>query len=145
MIDLHALVAEYGVWGLGLFCFVSGTILPISSEAALALALRNGMMPGIALVSASLGNCLACALNYALGFWFAQKMHTQLQASRFGAKALHWVESLGWWGLAGSWLPFVGDPLTIASGIAKLPFVRFAVIVFGLRILRYAVVIWGMQ
>ncbi len=143
--DMQGLVADYGAIGLGFFCFISGTILPISSEAALALALANGMSPSVALMSASVGNCSACALNYGLGWWFGHRMHTKLMASRFGAKALHWIESLRWWGLAGSWLPFIGDPLTIASGIAGMPFLPFAIIVFGLRILRYAAVIAGMQ
>ncbi len=141
--DIEYLLREFGAVGLGLFCFVAGTIVPISSEAALALALAGGMSPLVALISASCGNCLACTVNYGIGYWFRVHMEQKLQATRIGTTALRWIDCTRWWSLSASWLPFIGDPLTIAAGIAEVPIARFIGIVWSLRILRYGVVLWG--
>jgi membrane protein YqaA with SNARE-associated domain len=138
------LVATYGVFGLFVWSFLSATVLPMSSEAALAVAIAGGIPEMEALIWASVGNCLACALNYYLGVFFEKKMHGKLVESRFGRKALDWMHRHGLWSLLLSWTPFLGDPLTVVAGIARVNFFWFAVIVFSLRILRYAVVAWAM-
>lgn len=135
-------VASYGVFGLFAWSFLSATILPLSSEAALAGAIELGISKTDALIWASLGNCLACVLNYYLGVFFDTKMHGKLVESRFGRKSLDWMHRHGLWSLLASWLPFVGDPLTVVAGIARVNFFWFSAIVFSLRIIRYAVVAW---
>ena len=124
---------DLGWAGPALFgaAFAGATLLPLSSEAAFAAALAGGMDPSSALAWATAGNTLGCALNVALGRWARDRMEPRLRASRAGTQALEAVERWGGWSLALSWLPVVGDPLTVAAGVARVPLWLVAVVVPG--------------
>lgn len=139
--DVQVLVAEYGWVALFVFSFISATIIPLSSEAILLAGIAAGMPVLDALVACSTGNCLACVLNYYLGRLAGAKMRKKLEQSRSGRTTLQWMHRYGVWSLLGSWLPFVGDPLTVVAGLAEIPLLVFSSIVFPLRILRYVVLI----
>ena len=127
----------YGPLGLFLSAFLAATLLPFSSEAALVVALSGGMDPAVALSTASLGNLLAVSCNYALGYWLYEKTHAKLERSGMGKRALAFAHRYGYGTLLLSWLPFVGDPLTLAAGLARLNFWAFLLIAGSLRVLRY--------
>ena len=100
-------------------------------------ALRLGLAPPEALAWATLGNSLGCALNYALGRWGRERVEPRLQASAAGRTALRWFERFGAPALLLSWLPVVGDPLTLAAGVGRVrPWVFFGIVV-PVRFLRY--------
>jgi len=122
--------------------FAAATILPFSSEAAVVAAVLAGMDSTAILVWASVGNCLACLLNYGLGYLFHEKSRTKLRSSRFGRKSLIWVRKYGMWSMLLSWAPLIGDPLTIVAGLFKLRLLYFVMIVFALRVGRYVAIIW---
>lgn len=137
---MTAWVEAWGLPGLFLAAFLAATVLPFSSEAALVGALAAGVPVGPALVVASVGNTLACALNYGLGWWLGERMRPRLESSRGGRAALRWSERWGAWALLASWLPVVGDPLTIVAGLARVRPWLFAVIVPALRVARYVAI-----
>jgi membrane protein YqaA with SNARE-associated domain len=139
----HQFVLTYGLWGLGGASFVSATIIPLSSEAILIAGIAAGLPFAPAFAVCSVGNCLACACNYGLGAVLRPTMLPRLTASRSGRKAIAWMERWGLWSLLASWLPFVGDPLTVVAGTARVHILWFAVIVFALRILRYVAALYG--
>jgi membrane protein YqaA with SNARE-associated domain len=145
MIDWHSFVVQYGLWGLGIASFVSATIVPLSSEAILVA----GVAVGVPLVPAfwvcSAGNCAACLVNYGMGSYVRHWVLPRLEASKSGIRALAWMERHGTVSLFASWLPFVGDPLTVVAGVVRVRLVWFVIIVFSLRIARYAVAVWGAQ
>ncbi len=124
--------------------FLAATIFPFSSEAALVAALSAGMEPSLALTSASAGNILAILLNYALGFLLYEVTHNRLEASRSGRKALEWGHKHGYWALAFSWLPVIGDPITLVAGVMRLNLLWFVLIAGSLRIVRYWLIIEAM-
>lgn len=140
--DLQSFVGSYGPSGLLVICFISATILPLSSEAAVYGALELGIPAGEVLLYASVGNCAAVAFNYLLGRWGSEAAHRKALESKWARRALDYLETHGMWALLLSWLPFIGDPLTIVGGIIRMNFLRFALITFSLRILRYVVLIW---
>jgi len=129
-------MAEYGPFGLFLSAFAAATILPLSSEAALAAALSFGMEPLTALFTASAGNLLAILFNYGLGYWFYEKAHERLQRSPTGQRVLRWGTRYGYRMLLLSPLPVVGDPVTLAAGLFRLDPGVFLLIAGGLRVLR---------
>jgi membrane protein YqaA with SNARE-associated domain len=141
-VDLQSLVGSYGPAGLLVICFISATIIPLSSEAAVYGALQLGIPATEVLIYASVGNCAAVAFNYLLGRWGSEAAHRKALESKWAKRALDYLEKHGMWALLLSWLPFIGDPLTIVGGIIRMNFLRFAVITFSLRILRYIVLIW---
>ena len=139
MNDIASFLALYGGPGLFLFCLLAATLLPISSEAALLGAMSLGMDVWEALAWASAGNCVGVGLNYLVGYLFSEKAHARLSAGKWGKKAIGWIDHYGIWCLFLSWTPFLGDPLTYAAGIFRIPFHWMLIIVFPLRVARYLV------
>ncbi len=141
MEDLQNLVVTHGGIGLMVVSFIAATIVPLSSEAAVYGALRLGMPPLEVLLFASAGNCLGVLLNYGLGRWGSDTVLRRTMASRTGRRAMQWSERHGKWALLLSWLPVVGDPLTIIGGILRIHLLFFIVTTFSVRVLRYAAVL----
>ncbi len=139
------MVESYGAFGLFVLAFLAATILPFSSEAAFVGALYGGMSEGLAFGVASLGNVLAIILNYVLGRWLRERFHTKLEASSSGRKALGFSHKYGVWALILTPLPIIGDPVTLAAGVARLNFWTFLLIAGGLRIGRYALILYLFQ
>ncbi|WP_370676891.1 YqaA family protein [Pleomorphomonas sp. PLEO] len=136
MIDL----AVYG--GLFLAALAAATILPMQSETALVALLLTGDYPVWLLVTiASLGNVLGSAANWLLGRgierfrehpWFPVKPAALLRAQDH-------YRRYGKWSLLLSWVPVVGDPLTVVAGLAREPFPVFLALVAVAKTGRYVV------
>ncbi|MCD6432643.1 MAG: VTT domain-containing protein [Sulfurimonas sp.] len=90
-----------------------------------------------ALLSASFGNILAIVFNYFLGYLLYEKTKIKLLKSQVGKKAYRYGHGYGYYALVLSWLPIVGDPLTVVAGLVRLRFVWFVLIVGSLRVARY--------
>ena len=131
-------VRSAGGPGLAAAAFVGATLVPVSSEAAFVAALVAGLSGPAALAWATLGNTLGCCVNYGLGRWSRERFAPRLRASRVGRVALRWTERWGVPALLLSWLPVVGDPLTLAAGVARVRPGLFLGLVVLVRGGRYA-------
>jgi membrane protein YqaA with SNARE-associated domain len=125
---------------LFLSAFLAATILPFSSEAAFFVALQNDMPIFNAMVSASSGNILAIILNYYLGYFLYEKTKSKLFLSKIGKNAFVYGHKYGYFALLLSWLPLIGDPLTLVAGLVRLKFIYFILIAGSLRIIRYYII-----
>ena len=137
------MLAHLGAYG-GLFiaAFLAATVLPAQSEAGLAtLILASPTSVALLVVTASLGNILGSMVNWYLGRgiysftgkrWFLKK--TQL------SRATSWYRRYCRWSLLLSWIPVIGDPLTVVAGIMREPLLRFLLIVGIAKTGRYIVV-----
>lgn len=137
-------MADLAVYG-GLFAvaFLAATVLPAQSEAGLAALLLSGDHPVALLVAvASLGNTLGALVNWLLGRgierfsgrrWFPA---TPAQLDR----AARWYHRYGRWSLLLSWVPFIGDPLTVAAGALREPLLSFLLLVAVAKTGRYVAV-----
>ena len=90
-----------------------------------------------ALFFASTGNILAICVNYFIGLFLYEKTKNKLHKSRVGKKSLLLGHKYGYYTLLLSWLPIIGDPLTLVAGVVGLRFTYFILIVGCLRIGRY--------
>ena len=117
--------------------FLAATIVPFSSEIAFLAALTNDMPLLNAMFLASSGNILAIIVNYWFGYWLYDKTKDKLQSSKSGQWSLDYGQKYGYFILAFSWLPVIGDPLTLVAGVLRLKFVWFVLIAGGLRVARY--------
>ncbi len=122
---------------LFLSAFLAATIFPFSSEVAFVTALANDMPFLTAMVLASSGNILAIIANYWFGYWLYDKAKTRLNSSKTGKKSLEYGHKYGYYILLFSWLPVIGDPLTLVAGILRLNFIWFVIIAGSLRVARY--------
>jgi membrane protein YqaA with SNARE-associated domain len=134
MIDL----AVYA--GLFATAFASATILPLQSEAALAgLLLAQGQPAWALLLVAAIGNTAGSIVNWGLGRCIDQVRYKSWfpvsPASLERAQA--WYRHYGRWSLLLSWLPIVGDPLTLAAGIMRERFAVFVLLVAIAKTGRY--------
>ena len=120
--------------------FVSSTVLPGHSELTLtAFIYLNKFSTTNLILVASLGNILGSVLNWYLGFYFIkfkEKKWFPINSSQL-EKASLWFATYGKWTLFLSWVPFIGDPLTVVAGILRIPIITFVIIVSISKILRY--------
>ena len=128
--------------GLFLSALVAATIFPAQSEIVLAALLRSGEWSiwGL-LLSASIGNVLGSLINYGLGRWaetFSDGRWFPASAPAL-ARARRWYAKYGRWSLLLSWMPIVGDPLTVAAGLLREPIWRFLLLVTIAKVGRYVV------
>ena len=117
--------------------FLAATIFPFSSELAFITAVANDMPFLNAMLAASSGNVLAIIANYWFGYWLYDKTKDKLSSSRSGNWSLEYGAKYGYFILLFSWLPVIGDPLTLVAGVLRLNFVWFVVIAGSLRVGRY--------
>jgi len=121
--------------------FLAATVLPFSSEVAFLVAIESGMSSFNAVFFASSGNILAVIVNYYLGFLLYEKTKNRLKSSKIGRHSLACGHRYGYWALFVSWLPIVGDPLTLVAGVVRLRFIWFVLIAGSLRVARYYVLL----
>lgn len=117
--------------------FLAATIVPLSSEVVFLAALTNDMPLLNAMLFASSGNILAIIVNYWFGYWLYDKTKDKLQSSRSGQWSLDYGHKYSYFILLFSWLPVIGDPLTLVAGVLRLNFIWFVVIAGSMRVARY--------
>jgi len=128
-----------GLGGLFLAAFIAATLFPASSEAVLGgLVVSGAYDPWLLIAVASAGNILGASVNWALGRWASTT--PWVRGNRHLARAFAWFRRFGVWSLLLSWLPVIGDPLTLAAGLARLSFIRFLVPVAIGKVARYLAV-----
>lgn len=129
---------------LGLFvaAFVAATLLPAQSEGVLAGLVVAGHTPLWLVLTASVGNVLGSLLNWWLGreaMRFSDRRWFPVKPAAL-ARAHAWYGRYGRWSLLLSWMPVIGDPLTLAAGMMREPLRVFLPLVAVAKIARYALV-----
>ena len=129
-------------FSLFLISLGAATILPFGSEPAVVGLLAGGTLPwqGIVLV-ASLGNILGSIVNWLLGrsFTHFQDRRWYPVSRNNMARAQGWYHRYGRASLLLSWVPIIGDPLTVAAGVLREPLWSFALLVGIAKTVRYLV------
>lgn len=123
--------------------FGAATILPMQSEAVLAGLLLTGRYSALWLVvTAGVGNILGSLVNWMLGRgierfrqrrWFPVGQDTLDRAQA-------WYRKYGKWSLLASWVPIVGDPITVVAGVLREPLPTFLLLVTIAKLGRYVIV-----
>ena len=129
--------------GLFIISLLSATLLPGSSEAVLAAIVVDGRTPvAMAVIAATLGNTAGSAVNWAMGRFFvhlADATWFPLEKAKF-ERYQQWYNRWGIWSLLASWMPVIGDPLTVMAGIARTPLWLFTLVVLVAKAGRYMAV-----
>lgn len=123
--------------------FGAATLLPLQSEAVLVgLLLQNKYSIFGLIAIASLGNVLGSCVNWYLGIkieQFRDRKWFPISAAKM-AKAEVMYQKYGYWSLFLSWMPIIGDPITLVAGLLKENFFRFLLMVSVAKTARYVFV-----
>jgi membrane protein YqaA with SNARE-associated domain len=130
-------------FGLFLAAFGAATLLPLQSEAVLVgLILSDRYWLWLLLAVATLGNVLGSVVNWLLGRAierFRDRRWFPVSARHLENARRHY-QRYGHWSLLLSWLPVIGDPLTLVAGVMREPLGRFLLIVTLAKGARYGAV-----
>ena len=91
---------------------------------------------------ASLGNILGAVVNWYIGRCvdrFKDRKWFPASAAQLDNAAM-WYQRYGRWSLLLSWVPFIGDPITVVAGILRTPLLSFLLIVGFAKTARYVVI-----
>ena len=125
--------------------FGAATLLPLQSEAVLATLLIKEVQPAsLLLLVATLGNVLGSCVNWWLGLKIEQFKHKKwfpVSEQRL-QQAQGFYHKYGFYTLLLSWMPIIGDPITLVAGLLKENFWRFLLIVIIAKAGRYLFVYW---
>jgi membrane protein YqaA with SNARE-associated domain len=129
--------------GLFVAALVAATIFPMQSEAALAGLALAGYSPALLLIVASIGNILGSVINWMLGRFIEHfRDRSWFPASPAAlARAQSWYQRYGKWSLLLSWVPIIGDPLTLIAGVMREPLPVFLLLVTIAKVGRYIAVL----
>lgn len=125
---------------------LAATILPFSSEVFLYALLQGEegwtVTTLLTIAVATVGNVLGACVNWWLGkelLRFRHKRWFYFDDNQI-ARAQARFQRYGVWTLLLSWVPVVGDPLTLIAGFLRVRFALFLLLVAAGKLARYLVV-----
>lgn len=130
--------------GLFLSAFTSATLLPGSSEVALLALLARGQGdPALLVVVATVGNVLGSSVTWVLGRFFSHlRDRPWFPVGREAYnRAIGWFGRYGVWSLLLSWVPVVGDAITLVAGLLRIRLLPFLLLVSIGKAARYAAIL----
>lgn len=135
------------LWALFASAFLSATLVPMASEGVLAgLIAAGGHDPWALWGVATAGNVAGAVVNWGMGRGLAHfqgRRWFPVSPERM-ERARAWFTRWGTWTLLLSWLPMVGDALTIVAGAMRVRLAVFVVLVAIGKAARYGVVLLAM-
>lgn len=138
---LESTFLNYGYAGLFTASFLASTVFPFGSEGLLTLLVYRNFNIYAVVVVASVGNFLGACTSYFIGLKGRGHAKRYLNVgSEDIEKAEKYFSKYGPYVLLFTWLPFIGDVFTVASGLLRLRFLVFSVFVFTGKFLRYLAV-----
>jgi len=130
------ILANYVI--LFIFSFLAATILPIGSEGYITYLIYNKFNLFLVVIVASVGNFLGATTSYYIGLKGRKHIKKYLKIKEDEIeKAEKHFSKYGSYILLFTWLPFIGDVITVASGVLRINFMVFSIFVFTGKFLRY--------
>lgn len=132
-----------GYVGLFVACFISGTIIPFSSDIILISLIATGWDWKFCLLLASMANGAGGMVNYYLGSkgkteWIEK--YSNIKPEKIN-RLRNWLKNKGGYMAFFSWIPGVGHVMVIALGYMKANVWIVAPSLFAGKFLRYVVII----
>ena len=124
--------------------FVSATLFPMGSEGVLVYLINSGKIVTLLLLSATLGNSLGAVLNYYFGIKGSDYLiEKKLLTKKRLQQSIAIFNKYGAYSLLLSWVPIIGDPITLIAGMVKYNIKKFILIVAFAKFARYFVLAIG--
>ena len=131
--------------GLFIAALLAATLIPAQSESVLVgLVLSQHYAVWGLIAIATLGNTLGSVINWWLGRYLQHFQHKRwfpVSAAGLQRAQMHF-QRYGLWSLLLSWVPIIGDPLTVVAGLLRVPFWVFLGLVTLAKGGRYLLLAW---
>ncbi|MBV9790262.1 MAG: DedA family protein [Chloroflexi bacterium] len=137
MIDILLGYAALFAWS-----FLAATVLPLSSEAALAALVHVQQQIALPVLIATLGNYLGACTTYWLAAQAAKKLDQRQEPRKGQERAARLLRRYGPPVLLLSWVPLLGDALVALAGALSMPFKLFSLWVILGKSARYLAIAW---
>jgi membrane protein YqaA with SNARE-associated domain len=135
---LSAFIANYGYLNLFVLSFLAATVLPLGSEALVIALIYQGFNPFAVIMVATSGNYLGSCTTYYLGLKGRPVLEKYLSPSPEKLKKSERLfKRYGVYILLFTWVPGIGDAITMVAGLTRLPFRYFSILVFLGKLGRY--------
>lgn len=135
---LTSFLADYGYLNLFVLSFLASTILPLGSEALIIALIYQGFNPFAVVMVATSGNFLGSCTTYYLGLKGRPVLEKYLSPPPEKLeKSEKFFKKYGLYTLLFTWVPGIGDIITMVAGLMQLPFRYFSVMVFLGKFGRY--------
>lgn len=144
-----AALAAWGLPGLFLVSLLSGSVLPLPSEAVLIGLIGGGVDAALVVAVATVGNVLGAATLFWIGAqvagggggrpgrWLLERLRRDPRAFETARRRVRrWGAPL----LLFSWVPVVGDLFVVAAGFAGVRLLPFAICTTAGKAARFALV-----
>lgn len=147
MDSLVAILTDYGYWGMFVSAFLAGSVFPLSSELVMLGLMAAGLDPWLLVAYGTIGNVLGSLFNYCIGMlgrmeWIERYLRVKPKdldrARRFMAGRGAWMGFF-------SFLPVVGEGLTIVLGLMRANFIISLVSITLGKLLRYVLIVYGVE
>ena len=132
-----------GSFGMFIAAFLAASILPFNSEIVIIALYKMGVGFGELLFWAALGNTLGGLLNYGIGLLGKEEWiykYARLSPDKL-KRGMDYVHRYGWWTGLLSWMPIIGDLITVALGYLRVNVVLSVVSMTAGKTLRYLVIL----
>jgi membrane protein YqaA with SNARE-associated domain len=134
------LMSEYGYWGMGVLAFLSGSIVPITSEVLLVFFLSVGLNAVALTLVASFGNTLGGITCFFMGRIVSKERAVAFFkiTPRRMQRADRIIQRYGYWAAAISFVPVIGETLLVMLGVMRVSWWRVAIVMAVGKLIRYA-------
>jgi len=137
---------DVSLWSLFVSAFLSSTLLPGGSEVVLAyLASNETHSPHMLLLVAAVGNTLGGMTSWGIGRLIAYKYPARGLVKPTHQQAVDRIQRWGSPLLLLSWLPVIGDPLCVAAGWLRIPWLLSLLFIGAGKTSRYVVLLYLMS
>lgn len=138
---------DYGYWGMCLISFLSGSILPFTSDVLLFFFLGVGLSPAWLLFSSTVGNTIGGMTCFFMGSLAKKGWFTRLfsVSEKKAEKAEKYIEKYGYWAAFFSFLAVVGEAIVILLGNMRVCWWKVLLVMMFGKFLRYLVIVLSYQ
>ncbi|MCZ7360402.1 MAG: DedA family protein, partial [Candidatus Methanoperedens sp.] len=129
--SFESLLSNFGYTGLFIASFLASTVIPFGSEGLVVLLISQRFNLLAVVLVASVGNFFGACTSYYIGLKGRDFVERYLRINAKDIeKAERYFSRYGSFVLLFTWVPLIGDVITVTGGLLRLRFIVFAVLVF---------------
>lgn len=132
---------DYGYWGMWAISFLSGSILPFTSDVLLLFFLGIGLNPVLLVIVSTIGNTMGGMTCFFMGGmakkgWLSKFFKVSPEKAE---KADVYIQKYGYWAAFFSFLAIVGEAIVILLGNMRVSWWRVLLVMILGKFVRYVV------